>query len=91
MFQAAPTILTGLDREFVSSTRDAYERQVSPEVAQAFDALLEADSALSAVVKTATHVSQDSQNASFIAEIERAAAAAKDAGRAFDAAITEGA
>lgn len=86
LFNASP-LVTGIDAEFLSEMRRTYEVTVAPEVIAEVNALLEADHALSAVVRSTEKVARESQDEKAVAAFIRAEAAAAEANASFTSAM----
>jgi len=68
----ASPLLTGLDKQFRDDMREAYEREVAPEIKEELDALLEADSAAAAALRAADKAAQEIPNSEFLAKAQAA-------------------
>lgn len=88
LFNASP-LVTGIDPKFLTEMRTTYEKSVAPEVIGEMNELLEADSALQAVAKTAERVAKDSQDEQAMQAFIRAEQAAEQAKESFTSAMQE--
>lgn len=86
LFNASP-LVTGMDSNFVNEMRAAYEQSVAPEVIEEVNELIEADSALQAVARSAERVAKDSQDERAMQAFIRAQQAAEDANESFTSAM----
>lgn len=88
LFNADP-LVTGMDPKFMREMRDSYESAVAPDVVEEWGALIEADSALNAVARSAEKVAKDSQDERAVEAFIRAQEAAEHASQTFSSAIQD--
>ncbi|MEI4262348.1 hypothetical protein [Roseovarius sp. D0-M9] len=87
-FNADP-LVTGMDPKFMREMRTSYEHAVAPDVVGELETLIETDSALNAVARSAEKVAKDSQDERAVEAFIRAQEAAEQANQSFSSAIQE--
>lgn len=85
----APAYLAGLDGKYQEQMKHSYERQVAPELHEALDEVLAADSTIAIVHKVATDAATEALKPDYVSKVLKEQAEAERAQAGFDGALAD--